>query len=390
MQFDERFFDAGIDRMGTQCAKWEAPDIADEDMIPLWVADMDFACAPAIVEALVQRARRACYGYTFPEEADQQAVCDFWKRRHQVDLAPAQVGMLPTVITGLKVCVEHYTKPGEGVILQSPVYGPFYTSVALNRRRVLDAPLVREADGAYRMDLQRVEDHLKAGARLMLLCSPHNPVSRVWTREELQALGELLARYGAVLAADEIHADFVYAPHHFFPALRLDVPGLKVVSLVSAAKSFNIAGLQQASLLVRDSADMEAFGSLLSRSGVEAGNLFALTANRAAYTHGDAWLDGVVRYLDGSRALLKEQLAALLPDAVLSPIEGTFLGWVDVRAYGIGEAQLKARLRENKVALTEGTFFGKDSGNGFMRINFGCPRSQLAQGLERFAKAVKG
>ncbi|NLD34826.1 MAG: putative C-S lyase [Clostridiales bacterium] len=390
MQFDTSYFDAGIDRIGTNSEKWDDEAICPKGHVPLWVADMDFACAPAITQALAERAQHASYGYTFAGPEDTGAVRAFWQRRHGVQLADEEVGLLPSVVSGLRVCVDVLSKPGEGVIIQSPVYGPFFASVRDQDRQVLDAPLLRGTDGRYTMDLDRVEQHLKAGARLMILCNPQNPVGRCWQREELEALSALLNRYGCALVSDEIHADFVYKPHRFVSLLTLDSPPQQLVVLAAASKTFNVAGLQQSSLLCRDRALMDSMSAALNRHGVMAGNIFALAATRAAYTACDDWLDGLIAYLDGSREVLREALARLLPEAKLTPIEATYLAWVDMRAYGLTNEALYQRCMEAGVVPTNGTFFGQESGEGFLRINFGCPRSQLLAGLERLAKAVKG
>ena len=390
MQFDTSYFDAGIDRVGTNSEKWDDAAICPRGHIPLWVADMDFACAPAITQALAERAQHASYGYTFMGPEDIDAVRGFWQRRHGVTLAAEDVGLLPSVVTGLRVCVDTLTKPGDGVIIQSPVYGPFFASVRDQGRMVMDSPLLRDDNGHYTMDLAHVEEFLQAGARLMILCNPHNPVGRCWTRDELEALSALLTRYGCSLVSDEIHADFVYKPHRFTSMLALDNPPMPLVVLAAASKTFNVAGLQQSSLLCRDPELMKRISASLARNGVAAGNIFALAATRAAYTACDDWLDGLVAYLDGSREVLRAALARLLPKARLTPIEATYLGWVDMRAYGMTNEVLYQHCMEAGVVPTNGTFFGQESGEGFLRINFGCPRSQLLAGLERLANAVKG
>lgn len=390
MVFDRTFFDAGIDRSGTQSVKWSSPGITLSGAIPLWVADMDFAAAPAISQALTCRAQHANYGYTYMDDADTEAVCSYWLRHHGVKLSHAEVGLLPSVVSGLRVCITQMTGPGDGVIVQTPVYGPFFAAIKDSGRRVLEAPLFSDAQGRYTMDLTAVEQHLKEGARLMLLCSPHNPVSRAWDEEELVRLLELLKDHGCALVSDEIHADFVYKPHLFISVMTLEQPGMTIVSLASASKTYNVAGLQQASIFCRDPDLMKTISHQLHICGVEAGNVFALAATRAAYTQCDDWLTGVLAYLDDNRQLMREELERLLPEAILSPIEATYLAWVDMRAYGLSNAELYARCRKALVLPTDGTFFGKKSGEGYMRLNFGCPAAQLRTGLERFAKAVKG
>ena len=209
-------------------------------------------------------------------------------------------------------------------------------------------------------------------------------------RTNLASLFDLLERYGCALVSDEIHADFVYKPRRFISALTLTRPGMTVIGLASASKTFNVAGLQQASIFCRDQELMEAFRKQLHSAGVEAGNLFALVATRAAYTLCDGWLAGVLDYLDANRQVVRQELERLLPEAVVSPIEATYLAWVDLRAYELSNVDVYDRCRQALVLPSDGSFFGRQSGEGRMRLNFGCPEIQLRTGIERFAKAVKG
>ncbi len=387
-QFDQAFFDQELDRKGTNSVKWSKPGVCPEGHIPLWVADMDFVCAPAITQALTERTKHPSYGYTFISDDDTEALCSWWERRHGVSFLPEHVGFLPSVVTGLRVTLEEFTRVGEGVIIQSPVYGPFFSTIVQAERIVLEARLQQDKGGRYHMDLHAVEAFLKQGAKLMVLCNPQNPVGRAWRQEELTALVSLLEQYDCALVSDEIHADFVYSPSQFISALNLGYQ--KLVVLASASKTFNLPGLQQSNLICKNKEILKSMEDKLERSGVECGNIFALVATRAAYHDADAWLDGLLDYLSESRDVLKNKLSELLPQAKLTPIEASYLAWVDMRAYGLSNQELYRRCEEKLVLLVSGQFFGKNAGEGFMRINFGCPRAQLLEGLERFADAVKG
>ena len=389
MQYDQAFFDAGIDRAGTNAFKWVAKDIMQEGTVPLWVADMDFACAEPIRQALVKRAEHACYGYTFPSREDALALIGFWKRRHKLDLKEEQLVMLPSVVTGLRAGIQTLTHPGDGVIIQSPVYGPFEASIRESGRVTLDAGLKRESDGRYTMDYEAIEQFLKKGARLMVLCNPHNPVSRAWSQEELRALLQLLNRYNCKLLSDEIHADFVYSPRVFVPILSLPEAREDTISLVAASKTFNVAGLKQATAICRDRDVVAMLNRYLERTGAESGNIFALAGTRAAYQDCDDWLDGLMVYLRGNQESLQELLSDLLPHAVVSPMEATYLAWVDIRPYDTPHCEIGSRCKKHGVALTDGQFFGMSAGEGFMRINYGCPKGQLLEGVQRFVHAVK-
>lgn len=389
MRFDEAFFDQIIDRRNTDCEKWDDRSIMDPEGIPLWVADMDFACAPAIVEALQKRAEHPCFGYTIENPADNEALISFWRRRHGLEIQPGEITMLPCVVTGLKACVRALTQPGDGVAIVTPVYGPFYGSIRSNGRVVRAVSLIRdEKTGRYDLDFGAMQKALQEGAKLMMLCSPHNPASRLWSEAELTRLCELAEEYGVPIVCDEIHADFVYAPGKFVSILSIPEGRNRAVMLCSASKTFNVAGLQQAAMACMNPDMLEKLRAELNAAGVMCGNTFALLAARAAYTGCDEWLDGLIAYLDGTRKLLAEWVAEYVPKAVMSPIEATYLAWLDLRAYGLTCEEMARKCRRAKVALTGGTFFGEE-GEGFMRVNFACPRSQLKEGIKRFGAALE-
>lgn len=387
MKFDHEYFDAGLYRMDTRCEKWDGARAKwGEEVLPMWVADMDFPSPPAVQEAILRRAGHPTFGYTGVQEDDWQSLCDFWLRRHGLAVSPKELTMLPCVVTGLKLAILALTQPGDGVIIQSPVYGPFRMSVEATGRTLMDAPLLRREDGSYAMDLTAIEERLKQGAKLMLLCNPHNPVSRAWSREELTALVALLKRYHVPLASDEIHADFVFAPEKFVPILSITREN--VLSFCAASKTFNLAGLQQATCICPDEGILAAINAQKNRAGVTCGNIFALEGTRAAYTHGDAWLDGLMDYLTGNRDHLAAMVAEHLPKAVLSPMTATYLGWIDLRAYGLPEEELMQRTAQSGVLFTGGRFFG-DAGDGFLRINIGCPRRHITEAVLRLKKALE-
>ncbi len=388
MQFDHEYFDAGLYRMGTRCEKWdEARKHHGEDILPLWVADMDFPSPPAVQKAIMDRAAHPTYGYTAELADDHQALIDFWQRRHGLTVTAESLTLMPCVVTGIKLAILALTQPGDKVLIQSPVYGPFRMSVQGTGRTVADAPMLRDENGRYTMDLAAAEEQLKAGAKLMILCSPHNPASRAWTKDELAALIALLDKYNVPLVSDEIHADFVYAPNTFVPVLSLKQEN--VMSFCAASKTFNLAGLQQACCICPDEKIREAFRAEMNRAGVRSGNIFALEATRAAYNEGDAWLDGLLSYLDGNCKHLAALVAEHLPKAVLTPMEATYLGWLDLRAYGFNEEELMQRTIAAGVQFTGGKFFG-DNGEGFLRINLGCPRRNITEGILRLKKALEG
>ena len=385
MRFDEAYFDAGICRVGTECEKWDGmfAETGDRSMIPMWVADMDFPSPPAIRDALAGVLARGTWGYTICGDADRQALCDYWARRHGVTIAKESVLLSPCVVTGLKLALRAVTKPGDGVLINPPVYGPFFMSIKANDRKVVESPLLRGEDGRYTMNLAEMEDKLASGeAKAVMLCSPHNPCGRAWSVEELTAVVALCKRYGAPIICDEIHADFVYAPntHHSI----LTIPGAReiAVMLCAASKTFNVAGLEQSAIVCDNEDVRQAIVRDMNAAGIKAGNAFALAATRAAYTGCDAWLDGLIAYLAGSRDMVAAFVAERMPCVHLTPLEATYLMWLDCRELGLPQDELLERIRAAHVKVNGGLFFG-EQGRGFIRLNIGCPRSQIREALER-------
>lgn len=387
--YTKAFFDEPFDRRGTASVKWDVmAETQSRETNPMWIADMDFRCPKEIPEALMKRAAHAAYGYTEQTKAATQAMLDFMQRRHGVRLKEQDQILMPCVVTGLRAAVLSLTEPGDRVIVQPPVYGPFYASVADNGRQAAECPLKHREDGFYQMDLDAVEQACREGAKLMLLCNPHNPVGRAWTKEELTALLDVLNRYQVPLVSDEIHEDFVYEKNGFVPVLTLATgEDAQVLSLTSASKTFNLAGLQQAVAMSRNHELLHRVEKTMQNAGVVQGNIFGLIATEAAYLYGDQWLDTLLDYIKEGEGILRARLKELLPKAVISPLQATYLAWVDLRAYGFTTEQLMERCRAQGVEFTPGTFFGQ-AGDGFLRVNLACPHQRVMDAAERLAKAV--
>ena len=389
MKYDRAFFDAGIDRHHTRCVKWDEPSFCKLGDLAMWVADWDFRCAQPIVDALKERADHPCYGYPCGDSNDAVAFCDFWQRRHQLTINPAQTAMLPCVVTGLRQAVLTFTKPGDSVLLMTPLYAPFSDAVRRAGRIITDVPLIRREDAGYDIDFDGVEKALDNGIRLILFCNPHNPVSRAWRREELTKLVALANAYGAKIVSDEIHAEFVYQPLEFVSMLSIPGADQCVLMLAAASKTFNIPGLQQATAVSFDADMLKTLNEHMETQGITSGNVFALPATQAAYTQCDDWLDAMLDYLDESRQIIMREIHAQLPKAIVSPIEATALCWIDLRGYDPDSASIDQKLRAHHVVLNQGTVFGKENGNGFMRLNFACPHASLVEGISRIAAAMK-
>ncbi|MBR3872703.1 MAG: PatB family C-S lyase [Clostridia bacterium] len=390
MIYDKAFFDKPFDRRGTNTEKWDAlEERVGHEMNPMWVADMDFQGPEEITNALVQRAMHPAYGYTPPSASHTKAMLDFMQRRHGVTLKESEQTLMPCVITGLRAAVMNLTKPGDTVIIQTPVYGPFYASIRENDRVIAECLMHRDENNRYTMNYEAIEEACKAGAKLMLLCNPHNPVGRAWSKEELIKLVDILNRYNVALLSDEIHEDFVYEKDAFTPILSIVTdPEANVAAATSASKTFNLAGLKHAVFFSRNTKLVERVTMYMREVGVVQNNIFGMVAAEAAYTYGDAWLDGMLAYIKEGADILREELKVHLPKAIMTPLEATYLAWVDLNAYGFTCEQLLERCRNAGVEFTPGTFFGPETGEGFMRVNLACQHDRVRLAVKQLAEAI--
>ncbi|NMD37722.1 MAG: putative C-S lyase, partial [Christensenellaceae bacterium] len=333
--FNKEFFDKGINRLNTNCEKWDVPIRKyGENLLAMWVADMDFETVPSIETKLSERVSHNTYGYTEISEEDHEAFYNFMQRRHGIRISKNENQMLPCVVTGIKTCVRCFSNEHDAIVIQSPVYGPFSSSISINNRKIIDNALVKQRDNSYTIDFQLLENQFKNGAKLIIFCNPHNPVSKCWNEDELSQLVKLSKKYDVFIISDEIHADFVYKPNKFISVLSIaeKFNYNNVICLFSASKTFNIAGLQQAQLVTKN---MELFDKIkkeVNSVGLTYGNIFALAATREAYNNGDDWLNGLIKYLDEGRQILLEQLKEHLPKVKISPIDATYLAWLDITA----------------------------------------------------------
>jgi cystathionine beta-lyase len=385
-------FDHVISRRNTASYKWDQLTalFGSEDILPLWVADMDFPCAEPIVQATVNRAKEGIYGYSFQTEDWNRAVVGWHERRHQWQVNPESVVTSPSVVTSLALAVELFSVPGAGVVLQSPVYHPFYEVIRTNGRQVVANPL-QVINGQYRMHLEGLEAQFRQGnIQLMLLCNPHNPGGRVWTHDELRQLAALCAKYNISVVSDEIHCDLVFAPHRHTPfAAATRGIDCAYLTLVSATKTFNIPGVQSSFIIVEDASMRGKLSQRMRALSLHMHNFFAHAAAIAAYNEGDDWLDQLLPYLKANIDYAIGYLREVAP--MLQPMvpEGTYLLWVDARALGLNATQMKRFMYADAlVAFNEGSTFGPE-GEGYVRINCACPRSILQQALERFTQAIQ-
>jgi cystathionine beta-lyase len=377
-------FDQLSKRHGTCSLKYDgwARRGKPEGLLPLWVGDMDFAAPPCVIESMEKRVRHGIFGYSEPDAAYDEAVCDWFARRHQWQVKAEWLLQSPGVVTALHVAIGAYTEPGDAVLIQPPVYHPFFAAVKLTGRKLITNPLVEES-GRYHMDFVDLEHKIKTeNVKLMILCSPHNPVGRVWEAEELAKLGAICLRYGVIVVADEIHQDFVFTgQHHTVLAAQKPEFAEITVTCTSPSKSFNLAGLNWANIIISNPDLRRKFSHSYAENGLSQLNVLGLVACQAAYTEGADWLDALVRYLEESVALVRQRASAWQRVEVLSP-EGTYLLWLDCRGLGLEARELSRRVESAGVWLSGGESFGVE-GEGFMRLNIACPRVILHEALDR-------
>ena len=384
-------FDLIIPRSGTASFKFDARNtvFGREDVIPLWVADMDFAAPAVVQQALAERAAHPVYGYTVYPESMYAALSGWLTQRHGWAVQREWIVPCPGVVPSLHAAIMALSQPGDGVIVQPPVYAPFLAAPPTAGRSLLLNPLKLE-DGRYRFDLDDFERCAADGARLLILCSPHNPVGRVWQPQELQALLEICQRFGITVVSDEIHADLTYPGTQHLPLAKLAQDKVNVITAVAPSKTFNIPGLGLSALIVPDERDRAAIGKAFDTLHVSAANPFSIAAFEAAYREGAAWLDDLLAYLAATRDFVRDFIQLHLPQIRLIEPEGTYLLWLDCRAMGLNDKQLKQFfVQEAGIGLSPGAMFGAQ-GSGFMRMNIAAPRSIIAQALENIARSERG
>ena len=383
------YLDAPMDRRGTHCEKWDglARYFGRNDLIAMWVADMDFPTVPQVRDALVERARHPIYGYTDLSDDMRRAEVEWLERRHSLKVEADWILYSPGVVDSLFFCVSAFTDEGDAVLVQPPVYGPFYRAASIFGRKLVQNPLALDERG-WHIDFDDLEAKLKTGVKLMLLCSPHNPVGRIWTREELQRVVDLANRYGTLLVSDEIHADFALDGRRQTRVLALE-NAQRCILLTSATKSFNLAGLRQSSAIVPDEGLRAALRRAMERAHATDANLFGAVAQTAAYTYGDEWMDAVVEYVRENRDYAVDFIRRELGGIGCVPPEGTYLMWLDFRGLGMEHEAVKAMLaNEAHVALNDGTFFG-EAGRGWFRMNLATQRRNAEKTLENLRNAIR-
>ncbi len=382
--------EALIDRRPFNSIKWSylnsCCEEGDEHILPMWIADMDLPVHKGIQEAVNRRAAHPIYGYAGLPEAYYTSFVNWMKRRHGADVRREWICFSPGIVPALSASIRKFSKPGDGIVIMPPVYHPFRNVIEKNGRAVREAPLIN-TDGVYSIDFNKLETVAK-GARMLILCSPHNPIGRVWTELELKSLTDIVCRHDLIVVADEIHGDIVFAPNRQIPSFSADrrLPE-RLVACWAPSKTFNIPGLQTSYIVIPDARLRNMYLEELDASGAGVPNCFGPDAAAAAYDGGMDWLDSNLALIADNHALLRKALRVKLPMLTASPAEGTFLAWIDFRNAGIQEDLHRFLIDKAGLWLDAGSRFGT-GGNGFMRMNIGCPQAVLQEAVQRLEKAI--
>lgn len=380
-------FDTIIDRTGTDCLKWD--DNGSSDIHPMWVADMDFAVAPQIQEAMRKRLEHPVYGYTFHGEGLLNAITSWVGRRYHWNIEKEWVEFSPGVVPALVMSILAYTNPGDRVLIMTPVYRPFYNSVRENGRVVVNYQLEKDENNYYTIDFDRLESQIDKRTKMIMMCNPHNPAGRVWTREELLKLADIAKRHDLIVVSDEIHADFIYSGHqHISIASLSEDMANRTITAYAPSKTFNLAGLCQSYVVIPNPRLRDAYMAVYD--GLDLGsNVFGMTALTAAYNEAEDWLDQLLVYLEANRDYAVNYIRENIPEIKVCSPEGTYLLWLDCAGLGLKNEDLNQFfLKEAKLRMNMGYRFGEQA-DTFMRLNIGCPRKLLEEGLARIEKAIK-
>lgn len=385
-------FNIIVDRKNTRSLKYDfaVKRGKPENILPLWVADMDFKVSSYITDALNEVNTHGIFGYSEAGDDYFNVLKNWMKKRYDWDVSEKWLIKTPGVVFALAMAIKAYTKENEAVLIQEPVYYPFSEVIRDNNRKLVINNLKQDSDGKYRMDYEDFEKKIVAeNVKLFILCNPHNPVGRVWTEEELTIVGDICLKHNVLVVSDEIHADFVFKhPHTVFTNIKEEYKDIGIVC-TSPSKTFNIAGLQVSNIFIADNGLRRKFRSQINATGYSQLNVAGLVACEAAYKNGDIWLDAVIKYIKENADYVEGYLKEKLPKVTMTELEGTYLVWLDFRAYGLSDLELNRRIvHEAGLWLDGGSMFGK-AGEGFQRINIACPRSILTEALDKLVSAFQ-
>ncbi len=378
-------FDECIDRRCTESSKWRH---YDEDVLPMWVADMDFRSPEPIVRALRERVEHGVFGYGAEPPELRGAVIDWLRRLYHWEVAPEELVFVPGVVTGFNLACQATATPGDGVLMQTPIYYPVLRAPGCACLSNDEMELTRRTDGSYEVDFDLFERTITAQTRVFILCNPHNPVGRVFRRDELERMAEICLRHDVVICSDEIHSDLVFSGHPHTPIASLSPEiAARTITLMAPSKTFNVAGLS-CSVAIVQNRDLRQKLKATQPGLVHGVNIMGYVAALAGYREGRPWLEALLRYLEANRDYLAEYVEQNLPGVTMHKPEGTYLAWLNCRDAGIPGNAHEFFLKQAKVAMNDGGVFGR-GGEGFVRLNFGCPRAMLTDALDRMKQALQ-
>ena len=379
-------FNQSVNRRGSGCVKWDCEEV--QGAIPMWVADMDFKVAQPIIDALQRRVEHGVFGYTQVPENYYQAVIDWFGNRHSWQIHREWIQYTSGVVPALSAVIKALTSPGDKVLIQTPVYNCFFSSIRNNDCQVVENRLVFTGD-TYQIDFDDLERKAADPAvKLLVLCNPHNPAGRVWTKAELQDINMVCSRHQVKVVADEIHCELVMPGYHYTPFASVSQDCLdNSITLNSPSKSFNIAGLQIANIICSDAEIRQRIDRAININEICDVNPLGVTALMAAYNESGWWIDQLCGYLYENYVLFKDYLARHLPEVKVTTLEGTYLVWVDIRKLKLSSDEAtRLLLEQGKVLVNSGTMYGSEAGEGFIRINIACPRQQLSMALDHICE----
>lgn len=378
-------FERYIDRRNSDCIKW---NLYDADVLPMWVADMDYSAPPAVIQALHDRVNHGVFGYAGDPIALRKVIVNRLAEKYQWDIKPEDIVFTPGVVVGFNIAVQAVATPNGSILIQPPVYPPFLKSPEYAGLSIQENELIQNENGSYEIDFADFERKITKNTRLFLLCNPHNPVGRVFSKSELEKMGEICLRNNVPICSDEIHGDLIFSGNQHIPlaALNPEIAN-NTITLMAPSKTFNIAGLDCSFAIIQNKDLREKYQQ--TTRGITGGvNLLGVTAALAAYQNGASWLDDLMIYLQGNRDFLKATLDREIPQIRMAIPEGTYLAWLDCRQAGLTESPYDFFLKKAKIAFNKGDYFGT-GGKGFVRMNFGCTRATLNDAIDRMKSALQ-
>lgn len=378
-------FKKGMNRKNTMAIKWDMTEerFHHKDLNPMWIADSDYPTCKELVKELVKRAKHPAYGYSFPDLEYKEAVKGWIKRHYYYDISAEDIVVTPGVVNALFFIVKKFTSPNDNIVVSTPVYNPFYMVIEKNGRNIIRNKLV-ETDDTYKIDFNDLEEKLKT-AKMYILCNPHNPIGRVWTKDEVSKIYELCKKYNCFLVSDEIHGDIIHKPNKLYSVGNYLNDYDKIVICTAPSKTFNIAGLCDSNIIIKNEKLRNELEEDLHNYSIES-NVFGLTACLAAYTKGDAWAEKQNEYIYENYEIVKDYLKTNIPKAKTYKLEGTYLMWINLKFLNIPQEELLERLMSSGVLVGDGTVYDKDYVD-YIRLNLACGRKQLNEALNQIKKA---